>query len=199
MSTPLARKVFELFGKPELAAEVERKQAAARPASAPATGPETARPHDRKAGEPRKPNYRSLYEVMVNHMPVDFHLIDSWLVKAYPALWRQIREIDDELVRLEQRGVPEAAYQTKLDELVAVCQEAQALREGHWGALLVKSELLGTEVWVIRDEGAMTLVKDDSRPVFFADEIALLKGKAPEQIKDILKAKAVFPGCRVVQ
>lgn len=34
---------------------------------------------------------------------------------------------------------------------------------------------------------------------FFADEIALLKGKAPEQIKDILKAKAVFPGCRVVQ
>lgn len=144
-------------------------------------------------------DYHALYGQMARAIPANFHVVDAWLCDHHPTVWRQIREIDDELTRLEQQGVPEAAYQTKLDELLSLCREAKALREGRWGALLVKSTLLGCEVWVIRDEGAMTLVKDDSRPIFFADEIALLKGKAPEQIKDILKAKAVFPGCRVVQ
>jgi hypothetical protein len=33
MSTPLAKKVFELFGKPELAAEVERREAERQPST----------------------------------------------------------------------------------------------------------------------------------------------------------------------
>jgi hypothetical protein len=107
------------------------------------------------------------YEKMTRALPVDFHLIDSWLVEAHPALWRKIRDLDDELIHLEQQGAPESTYQAKLNELVAVCQGAKALREGRWGALLVKSELSGTEVRVIKDEAALALVKADDQPVFF--------------------------------
>jgi hypothetical protein len=100
---------------------------------------------------------------------------------------------------MERQAVPHAVYQAKVAELVTACREAKALKERRWDALLVKSALLGCEVWVIRTEQDLALVQDDDRPIFFADEVDLLKGKHPDQLRDILKAKAAFPGCRIVQ
>jgi hypothetical protein len=145
------------------------------------------------------PDYRSLYEEMARAIPEDFHIVDSWLCDHHPVLWQQIRELDNALSRMEKERAPEAVYQAKLHELVTLCHEAKALREGHWGVLLVKSTLLGCEVWVIREERDLALVQDNDRPVFFADEIELLKTKSPEHLRDILKVKAAFPGCRVIQ
>lgn len=52
---------------------------------------------------------------------------------------------------------------------------------------------------VVKDEEEARAVREDGRAIYFADEIALLKGKTPAEIRDIHKAKLVFPGCRVVQ
>lgn len=115
--TPLTKKVFELFGTPELAAELEQKQATGRlPA---------------EAGTPRQvapPDHRSLYGQMTHKIPADFSLVDAWLCDRHPALWRKIREIDDELTKLERQESPEAIYRAKLNELVTVCREVKALR-----------------------------------------------------------------------
>jgi len=140
-----------------------------------------------------------LYEEMVRQLPEDFPLLNAWMAEVHPVLWQQIRDLDAELRCSEHEHVSESNYQVKLDQLRSLYHEAKALREGRWGALLVKSALLGREVWILKDRTALSLIPDDARLIFFAEEIEVLKGKDPEQIQDILTAQAEFPGCRVVQ
>lgn len=145
------------------------------------------------------PDYGAIQRQIVGADLEDLANAGVWLADQHPTLWGRLCELDSALSRLERDKAPEAVYRAKLRELVDLCQEAKTLREGKWGALLVKSELLGVEVWVVREEEGLALVKGDTRPIFFVDEIPLLRAFSPEQLQDILKTKAVFPGCRVIQ
>lgn len=146
------------------------------------------------------PNYRSLYQRMTQAIPPNSPTVDAWLAERHPSLWRKIRELDDELTRLEQEGAEETVCRAKLEELLSLCRAAKSLRERHWGALLIRSEVLGGElVWVVQNEEEARAVMGDGRAIYFADEIELLKSKAPAEIRDIHKAKLAFPGSRVVQ
>lgn len=145
-------------------------------------------------------DYSVLYQEMTQAIPEDFPTVDPWLADNHPALWRRIRELDDELSHLEQEGAGEEVYRAKLDELLSLCRAAKSLREGSWGALMIRSKVLGGElIWVVQNEEEARAVRGDGRAIYFADEIELLKTKTPEQIHDIHKAKLVFPGSRVVQ
>lgn len=154
-----------------------------------------------KAEELRKPAYRSLYrQTAQNPLFDDFPAVDLWLAEHHPALWQKIRDLDDELSRLEQEGASEEVYRGKLEELLSLCQAAKSLREGSRGAMLIRSEVLGGElVWVVKDEEDARAVMGEGRAVYYADEIEALKTKTPEQIRDVQKAKLIFLGSRVVQ
>jgi len=91
-----------------------------------------------KAEELRKLDYRTLYREVTETIPEDFPLVDVWLVENHPSLWQRIRNIDDELTRLEQEEAEGEVYRAKLDELIAVCQQGKDLREGTWGAIRCK-------------------------------------------------------------
>jgi len=146
------------------------------------------------------PDYRTLYRQMAEAIPEDFPLIDSWLADHHPGVWQRLRQVDGEIATLEQGGIDEETYQQKLEELLSLCRAAKSLREGSWGAVLINSQVLGGElVWVVRDEEEARAVMSDGRAVYLADEIELLKGKSPEEIRDVHKAKLVFPRSRVVQ
>jgi hypothetical protein len=145
-------------------------------------------------------DYRAIYQrVASDPLFDDFYLVDAWLAEHHPALWRKIRELDDELTRLAHEGAAEAVYRGKLEELVDLCRRAQSLREGTWRAMLVKAAVLGEEVWVVKDEEAAQAVMGDGRAIYFTEEILQLKGKTPEQIKAIHTAKRAFPGSRLIQ
>ena len=91
-----------------------------------------------------------LYQQAVASL-IDFADTDAWLAERHPAVWSRIRAIDDELLRLEHEQVDEAVFQSKLDELLAVCRQGKSLRDGSWPAMLVKSSVLGgEEVWVCK-------------------------------------------------
>jgi hypothetical protein len=140
-----------------------------------------------------------LYVAMTEQIPADFHAVDAWLCDHHPALWRRIRALDEELRNLERTAASAERSNLKLAEFVTLCREAQALKEGTWEAVLISSCVFGREVWVVKSEQGLELVQHDSRPVFFLDELPFLVGKTPEQLQDILKAKIVFPGSRIIQ
>ena len=108
--TPLAKKVFELFGKPELAAEREKNQTEEQPlqtsAKTPGEGSCTA-----DGGT----------------LPADYSAVTVWLAEHHPALWGNLRGLEEELTRIEQ-GTPVGMvpYQEKLAELLSLYQEASA-------------------------------------------------------------------------
>lgn len=147
------------------------------------------------------PDHRTLYREMAGNPLFDnFPVVDAWLVDHHPALWRKIRDLDDELTRLERQGAPEEVYRAKLEELLSLCHQARMLREETWEAILIKSEVLGgEEVWLVQGEEEARAVMGDGRAIYFADEIPLLKTKTRAEIRDIHKAKLGFPGSRVVQ
>lgn len=65
--------------------------------------------------------------------------------------------------------------------------------------LLIRSKVLGADVWVVKDEAAARTVEEDGRPIYFAEEFAVRQTKTPEEIRDIHKVKLAFPGCRIVK
>ena len=153
-----------------------------------------------KSQETEKPDYQAIYQQATSDPFFDeFPLVDDWLADHHPALWRKIRELDDELTSLARQGVDEATYRATLKELIALCRAARSLREGTWRAMLVKAAVLGEEVWVVKDEEAAQAVMGDGRAIYFTEEILQLKGKTPEQIKAIHTAKRAFPGSRLIQ
>lgn len=132
-----------------------------------------------------------------NELPADLPILDAWLCDQHPGLWHQIRAIDD---ILSTAALTPADYQQKLATLLQLYQQARDVKAGRWGALLIRSDVLGgEEVWVMKDEEQAYALQTDGKAIYFAEEFALLKTKTPEQIQDIHQAKLAFPGCRVVQ
>jgi hypothetical protein len=63
-------------------------------------------------------------------------------------------------------------------------------------AVKICSHILQDEIWLILDR---SFIPNDGLACYLAEEIPLLRGKTPEQLKEIHKAKLAFPGCRVIQ
>lgn len=70
---------------------------------------------------------RQRYEVATFPLFEHFATIDAWLTEHAPDLWQQIRQEDDELFRLRQLGAPARTYQTRLDTLLKLCEQAERL------------------------------------------------------------------------
>jgi hypothetical protein len=49
------------------------------------------------------------------------------VAEHHPALWRQIRQDDDELLRLRRLGVSQSRYQERLDDFLALCNYVERL------------------------------------------------------------------------
>lgn len=60
----------------------------------------------------------------------------------------------------------------------------------------IASSILCDEIWLVLDR---SFIPKDGLACYYVEEIALLKDKTPEQLREIHKAKLVFPGCRVIQ
>ena len=148
----------------------------------------------------KNPPYHTLYWEMTLSIPENSHLVDGWFADHHPGVWQKIRDIDNELARLEEEQADEGTYRAKLEDLLTLCRAAKNLREGSWGAVLIRSAVLEEEeVWLVQDEEEVQAVRGDGRTIYYRDEIDLLKSKTPEEIRNIHKAKLVFPGSRVMQ
>lgn len=68
--------------------------------------------------------------------------------------------------------------------------------EGRIIAVEICSNILEAHIWLAFDKD---FNPNDGQAVFFADELAFLKAKDVETLKEIHKVKLAFPGCRVIQ
>jgi hypothetical protein len=125
--TPLAKKVFELFGKPELAAEVEGKQ------------PDKRTSASLAAKQELLPNYRKLYQQMAEAIAGDGWAIDpAWLLNQ-PEQWEKIKALDDRLTLMECAGASEPEYQAVLERLVQCVCDTLAAYERDRGTVPVRA------------------------------------------------------------
>jgi len=89
---------------------------------------------------------------------------------------------------LAQKYLDNPIPQTQALEVVEANQTIQAVK--------ICSHVLEDEIWLILDR---SFIPHDGLAVYYPEEIALLKTKTPEDIREIHKVKLVFPGCRVIQ
>ena len=81
----------------------------------------------------------------------------------------------------------------------------QVSRFGTYQDLVHINSRVPKEVVEVRPVGHETALIDklflevNSRQPVFAGELAILKTKSPEELREIHKAKLTFPGCRVIQ
>jgi len=76
-----------------------------------------------------------------------------------------------------------------------VVEEARG-ENGELKAVMICSALLEAYFWMILDR---SFEPKDNLAVYYAEEIPLLKGKSPEDLKLIHETKLIFRGCRVIQ
>jgi hypothetical protein len=67
---------------------------------------------------------------------------------------------------------------------------------GNLRAVKIYSAILDDRLWVLVDK---TYRPTDDDPVYYDDELPLVKNKSIEHLKLIQETKKVFPGCRIVQ
>jgi len=76
-----------------------------------------------------------------------------------------------------------------------IVQEARG-ENGVLRAVLICSAVLQDHLWLILDRD---FISHDGLACYYAEEIALLKGKSLEDLREIHKYKLAFPGARVLQ
>jgi hypothetical protein len=72
---------------------------------------------------------------------------------------------------------------------------------GQLAAVKLVNTVIG-DCWLVADDEALADHPDIIRsglPVFFFDEVEMLRGKTPEELKAIGMVKAIFPTGRVLQ
>jgi hypothetical protein len=76
-------------------------------------------------------------------------------------------------------------------------EEAKEVRESETiQAVKIASTVLNDDIWLVLDR---SFIPSDGLAAYYAEEIPLLKGKTPEELREIHKVKLAFPGCRVIQ
>lgn len=68
--------------------------------------------------------------------------------------------------------------------------------QGRIRAVSICSTILQAHIWLAFDDN---FVADDGNAVFYVDELDLLKGKTPDQLRSIYRTKLAFGGGRVRQ
>lgn|GEM_PF-2767510 len=63
-------------------------------------------------------------------------------------------------------------------------------------AIKICSAFLEDHLWLIFDRNYQPI---DGLAIYYGEELAELKTKTPEQLREIHKVKLAFPGCRVIQ
>lgn len=69
-------------------------------------------------------------------------------------------------------------------------------KDGTLRAVKLFSTLIQTSLWVVIDR---TFLCSDELACYYPEEIIVLRNKTREQLREIHRAKLVFPGCRIVQ
>ncbi len=80
-----------------------------------------------RATLPSSTELQRRYEHATAALPVHFPIIDAWVAEHHPTLWRQLRQGDDELLRLRRLGVSQSRYQERLDDFLALCNYVERL------------------------------------------------------------------------
>ena len=88
-------------------------------------------------------------------------------------------------------------YEVALGGLLCKEGEAQGILENSIiQAVKMYSYVLEDDIWLILDS---SFIPSDSLGCYYAEEIALLKDKSPEDLREIHKYKLAFPGARLLQ
>ena len=91
-----------------------------------APAPQRGRRASTESSRPVSPlTLQQQYAAATRSLSPYFAQIDAWLVENEPAIWKQLRQADDELFQLSQLKVSENRYQTALDAFIARCEEAE--------------------------------------------------------------------------
>lgn len=106
--------------------------------------------------------------------------------------------LDGEQIRVRGRMAdPEVqalvdAIRLHKDEVIEVLKSremAADIAEGRIVAVKIRSEVLQADIWLAFDE---SFKPGGGLAVFYAHELSLLKGKTPEQLREIHKVKLAF-------
>lgn len=93
-----------------------------------------------------------------------------------------------------------ASHQKSADPLSLGGDRAWVIEEAWLDGQLVATKIcsapLESHLWLLHDPD---YYPPDDDPVFFEDELVVLKTKTLDELKSVLKVKVVYPRCRVVQ
>jgi hypothetical protein len=107
----------------------------------------------------------------------------------------QARRLDAKPLTAEDRE--EARLMAIIEELPPRAWVAEEIRDGNsLRAVKVCSAVLQDHLWFIPDR---SFQPKDGLAIYYPEELAMLKTKSPEELREIHKAKLAFPGARVVQ
>src|SRR5262249_30388707 len=97
----------------------------------------------------------------------------------------------------ETLGEAQPCRIASIEELPPHAWVAEEIREGNsLRAVNVCSAVLEDYLWLILDR---SFEPKDGLAIYYPEELAVLKTKSPEELREIHKAKLAFPGCRVIQ
>jgi len=118
----------------------------------------------------------------------------------------RIQKGEEAIAKARGEGRNVSEWEARLAELkreaieplprASVINEVTDGATGEIRAVHLCSAPLETHLWVLRDREFVPLGDD---PIFFEDELEVLKTKSIEELREALKAKIVFPRARVVQ
>jgi hypothetical protein len=107
----------------------------------------------------------------------------------------QARRLDGKPLTSEDRE--KARRMAVIEQLPPRACVAEEIRDGNsLRAVKICSAVLQDHLWLILDRG---FEPKDGLAIYYPEELAILKTKNPEELREIHKAKLAFPGCRVIQ
>jgi len=107
----------------------------------------------------------------------------------------QARRFDGKPLTPEDRE--QAKAMAVIDELPPLAWVVKEIRDGgKLKAVKICSAILQDHLWLILDR---SFEPKDTLAVYYAEELAVLRTKTPEELKSIHKVKLAFPCCRVIQ
>lgn len=117
----------------------------------------------------------------------------------------EIRKTPDGRILARRRdGLPLTAEDKEQAQRLAVIEDlpprawiVDEVRDGEkLKAVKLCSAFLEDHLWLVIDASYQPV---DCLAIYYAEELAALGAKTPEQLREIHKVKLTFPGCRVIQ
>jgi len=107
----------------------------------------------------------------------------------------QARRLDGKPLTTEDRE--EARLMVSVEELPPRAWVAEEIRTGNsLRAVKICSTVLQDHLWLILDR---SFEPKDGLAIYYAEELATIATKSPEELREIHKVKLKFPRCRVIQ